>query len=1616
MSDDDDNVELAVKSPASAVVVPLKPVKRKRSAKSSLRAPSDGKTKQTKMVAFGIDTVTAIPARSSFLDAEPQQPPKKKKQKTDIKDRLEIAMLKTTTQTKIAKSADDVMAVTKKHKGKGKAVTQKHIDALKKTRKASPAKRKKKSKKKDDDDDAMRCHNSSSDDDDDNAEDDDDDERAPVQDGTESEQSMSSETERKKARSRAERRKASPAGNTQKAVALCVRAEAVAKTNKKFAERRQSAEADQTIADLWKTLANNSAETSVKTLHDLLSTYPHTAQPPPPQPAQLISEAAAVAAASALSSSQPVPDKEKDEPVYRMPFNHPLIQALSNLPLATPTLERYGESLTSSQLSDQLKSRRVAVPLLTAQDLSALLIESGPMATQDGRVIKLPACMNGIRCQGKLGNISGLEEMPLKQRPVLMAFMYPHELKSHMTSHLPFRWLRPCRLCLEVAFGEVILAIRTHSYSVHVDEAVHLAWYRVSVDTPGGFERDYTWQPDCYEGFMDPFPRVDVTCLRAVFNAATNRWRIDDSITHYNQDRSLTPDVSSNNVDTNTTPPTTPLPGSGGGGVVRHTVYASISIKTSAAIAAAAKNAIDSSSYGKADTSTAGASSSSRAKSGKHRTRQSEREQVIKANRVYSRVSMRLLYGRCTVRMHVNRLSELLVHIGDSKELIAVFRQLLDAPSIRHALSTSQEMLTTRVHDELSALVLAVFRSSGYSLRQPDDYDSDTKGPYKGSKNEAECVKRYVEQWAAEKQARKSPLFIQYTRLGVLAWILEHLNEAYHPDKEEDTQYAVYNASVYHTQCMVDSLWHVPYVICKDLVAAHCHRHIEWPYSDGFYYDPITRATVASMNHTSHGVVCDMTIPFISEYDRVYCMSQEKGKNVPIIHYLKKVMMTRNNRRKFRTVVWNYAELDQWFKDFVIRIMMTGLLGNYLCLKRRRPSHQMSLQARFALYHFRHDTIRGDRNAGNEFFRWLFMDMEHAALYTTHSYSVDRLVHLPALKAHCEKLMRFKRYRSVVEIACSFASATLIEHVLSDDRYLSVHCLSVSPIPDMKKTAMKVDTLLKKECENLFLKLVYHKTATGFLSSLKEYTRYYPTVVWDAPHDQTLFPLRLQPLLESLIGAASYGVLEYLVDFKPYDEKEMTELLQHSTPVRYCHLSLMRKAVRSLSPLTPYPEIHLFNLMPLLGCSRKGINLVQDALMAHEVDDKNARSNAIASLRESYPFTYSTLQLYAELWRLNGVAATYPLPLHYYNAQVGAIRKRYHLPSQDPSAPLPDFATHLLFCHCCDCACQLVRLAGTVQRPKSTDTASAPILSSPLTTATPGAIGITLGPRAWDQGTVQACVRLPDSPDGFPTVHCIDEKRYLREKCGERPLSKILLLGKLLMFKGKMIMLCVGDGCAQPCVIDPRVCEYGVNGYLCAVCSDLKRKTGRDFSVHEPSASVDQPQNQHQGTRDSYYVHARKDMYDKKKSVEKKKAPSVVCDACSAKTTRPRIVTVTQEASRKRNSNDDDDDMDMMKTNTLVLTLCGMHHEDRLKYDMQRREIEQVRNPSCSATLCTCKTVERTCTGMWTKESALSMLLNLDRNLPELIQARSLRKQTKMLKLNPTKQQRRPRKTRNVRR
>jgi len=295
-----------------------------------------------------------------------------------------------------------------------------------------------------------------------------------------------------------------------------------------------------------------------------------------------------------------------------------------------------------------------------------------------------------------------------------------------------------------------------------------------------------------------------------------------------------------------------------------------------------------------------------------------------------------------------------------------------------------------------------------------------------------------------------------------------------------------------------------------------------------------------------------------------------------------------------------------------------------------------------------------------------------------------------------------------------------------------------------------------------------------------------------------------KPLLDDFHNLATHVPIER-VPLKPEHEQAMIRLLNH------------------IDPATCDPFREMMELMDAFQLSRGALRRVRLFHQAYTeyMCNKRILKQQLHELATFFPYTYSLLYAYAQIWKSLHWIHCYALPHHYRDNQVRAIQERFHLDGIDQGKinehVLPADLADLWLCRGCRTIYSILvafpsrpcvehRLDWCPRHNRMFQYGYQSMIVHPL-----------------DRSQVFCAnehdifdVNRPYKPSA---VVRIKDGGVMRATVEREQLVRVPLLGLMTTLERTVIFLCPQKGCGMPMVFDVDKCAYTERGYACASCS-----------------------------------------------------------------------------------------------------------------------------------------------------------------------------------------------------
>ncbi len=230
--------------------------------------------------------------------------------------------------------------------------------------------------------------------------------------------------------------------------------------------------------------------------------------------------------------------------------------------------------------------------------------------------------------------------------------------------------------------------------------------------------------------------------------------------------------------------------------------------------------------------------------------------------------------------------------------------------------------------------------------------------------------------------------------------------------------------------------------------------------------------------------------------------------------------------------------------------------------------------------------------------------------------------------------------------------------------------------------------------------------------------------------------------------------------------------------------TVLRDIVQRLAPLRTGLLMKCTTFFQYFGIPETSLTLLR-AILHHFQQgglDRPQRLYCMTVLGYTDRHAFNLLHITVDIIKeLTSVQIVKSLPYHILENQIDAIRSRYNVENTNA---IPEHALYFRFCNVCDTVYSLVRDFRSVYKNE-----------------------YEWGYRncATDYETFE--------------IYCTKNKINQRGACEAKPLLKVPLLGNLLAFNGKYIMLCPQKYCGMPMVVNTRDSFYNSRGPACCDCT-----------------------------------------------------------------------------------------------------------------------------------------------------------------------------------------------------
>lgn len=533
---------------------------------------------------------------------------------------------------------------------------------------------------------------------------------------------------------------------------------------------------------------------------------------------------------------------------------------------------------------------------------------------------------------------------------------------------------------------------------------------------------------------------------------------------------------------------------------------------------------------------------------------------------------------------------------------------------------------------------------------------------------------------------------------------------------------------------------------------------------DSIQHVPLCKRYVPWTEARYSQVVTGLTLPI--EHDRVLEAGFFSALNTvkrPMTHVLSKVINIRCQARKFSTVTVKLIRADREMSSQLRHLLLCSLLGNF-----PHCSSTLSGVARSAVY----SAFLADNARADALFEKLIQNCSLFVINALRDFLIYVIEDESALRQRLLHLMHLERFTTIVN-----------EHMdrvrLYFDRMLRIRtsaltiCLNSDNEFASRTVYFDLNKLMSGSHASI-LKISYRRPNLDIHQFLMGMRKRYPLVPVAAVHDT-----------EHTEHAEHTEDEEE--DDADVDPDEASEVLDD--PSRYAspnQFKALQDVLVRIDPLQTGALTRVTEFLAYFGVPPAVVEHIQTHIQHYHYSSISTEQLKLkfGSLQQQHPHAYNLLQIASELIKqFNKHHITLDLPAHLMLNQMQAARERVGLRT-NPRLILRS-ALQFVYCDVCRMVYSLLRDWKSVYK------------------------------TSYKLGLRDAVVSYIDD-----SVYCKRTKVNRRGECQAQPLRQINILGKVLMFQGKLIMLCPQQACCAPMVVDSTLCEFTERGIACKDCTE----------------------------------------------------------------------------------------------------------------------------------------------------------------------------------------------------
>jgi len=538
---------------------------------------------------------------------------------------------------------------------------------------------------------------------------------------------------------------------------------------------------------------------------------------------------------------------------------------------------------------------------------------------------------------------------------------------------------------------------------------------------------------------------------------------------------------------------------------------------------------------------------------------------------------------------------------------------------------------------------------------------------------------------------------------------------------------------------------------------------------------------------------------------------------IPLTHIISKTINIRCQARKFSYVTFKCISREPIIEYQLRQLIVCSLLGNY-----NHCNKHITSTARFLIYDafllddfsksnylqnllFKSNTKRDTTNPKYYLLHKFINYCSLLVINCLRDYLISEIENETALKHRLNDFMHYSEFYSIVMINMNSIRAYFNQMLSIESSALYITLTSYNELA-FQTTVNEVNRILN--CSHAaILKISYRRPNLDIHQFIMGMRKRHPLVklpdksetpkIQSIDNKNNIKNKNNIEIANNTAATINDDDSELLSIEDDEDEDEAISCLNQSHfYIKNHQLKALYEILDRCDIFKPHALLRFTEWLHFFGIDISIVEFIQTYIKHHQYSTTNTETLRLkfAVLRIFHPHAYNIIQLACEIIkRTQRHWIMFDLPGYLMKNQLNAAHSRFASLNINESSILKS-NLEFVYCHVCKMIYSLLRDWKSVYK------------------------------TSYKLGLRDAVVSYIDDE-----LWCRRSKINWRGNCQKQPLTKLNLLGKILLYQGKLIMLCPQKGCCAPMVIDSIMSAFNERGIACKDCTEKLQNHSKTY-------------------------------------------------------------------------------------------------------------------------------------------------------------------------------------------